>query len=144
MADAGSPPAAEGGAAEGTDGHTVGVVKVNGVDVVVKTVRPGDATHFPAKGMTTRIHYEAKLLETGEVFDSSKAREQPLTFKLGSTEKQLIAGLDAAILTMSRGQIALITVPPAAAYGEHGYLPIIPPAATLEYEVELIAFADMQ
>ena len=41
---------------------------------------------------------------------------------------------------MSRGQIALITIPADAGYGPNGYLPIIPPNATLEYEVELISF----
>ena len=44
---------------------------------------------------------------------------------------------------MSRGQIAKIKVPPEAAYGSAGYLPIIPPNATLLYEVELVSFASV-
>ena len=52
----------------------------------------------------------------------------------------MIDGLDAAVLSMSRGQIATVTVPPEAAYGANGYLPIIPPNAVLEFEVELISF----
>lgn len=59
-------------------------------------------------------------------------------FKLG--EGQLIEGLEMAISQMSVGQICTVTIPPRLAYGESGYLPVVPPDATVVYEVELIDF----
>ena len=73
------------------------------------------------------------------VFDSSRARQKALMFKLG--EGQLIEGLEQAVAKMSTGQICLFTVPPSLGYGVNGYLPVVPPNATLYYEVELVAFS---
>lgn len=106
--------------------------------IELKTKRPGDATHFARKGATCRIHYEGKLSD-GTIFDSSRKREKALIFKLG--EGQLIAGLEDGISRMSTGQICIFQIPPSLAYGVNGYLPVVPPNATLSYEVELIAFS---
>ena len=62
-----------------------------------------------------------------------------MLFKLG--EGQLIPGLEEGIAKMSCGQICLFTIPPALGYCVNGYLPVVPPGATLYYEVELIAFS---
>lgn len=56
--------------------------------------------------------------------------------------RQVLPGLEAGVLAMSRGQISVLVLPPEVAYGASGYLPIVPPNATLTYEVELITFAD--
>jgi FKBP-type peptidyl-prolyl cis-trans isomerase len=56
-------------------------VEVCGVVVSVITLQAGDATNFPKSGQTVRIHYNAFLAD-GTQFDSSRAREQPITFKL--------------------------------------------------------------
>ena len=106
--------------------------------IEMKTKRPGDATHYARKGATCRIHYEGKLSD-GTIFDSSRARQKALMFKLG--EGQLIEGLEQAVAKMSTGQICLFTVPPSLGYGANGYLPVDPPNATLYYEVELVAFS---
>ena len=89
-------------------------IEVNGVEVVMKTTQPGDATHFPSAGNTVRVHYVGKLQQDGVVFDSSREREHPISFVVGSTggKQQVIDGLDAAVLSMSRGQIATVTIPP--------------------------------
>ena len=58
-----------------------------------------------------------------EVFDSSRERDAPFEFKVGVG--QLIPGLDKAILKLSKGQIAEITVPPSLGYGTRGYPPVI-------------------
>ena len=102
------------------------------------TKRPGNATHFPAPGCTCRVHYEARL-ENGDVFDSSRDRKRALIFKLGAG--QLIPGLEDGIPKMSVGQICVFTVPPALGYGQEGFMPVVPPAATLTYEVELLDFS---
>ena len=62
-----------------------------------------------------------------------------MIFKIG--EGQLIAGLEQGIIKMSCGQVCVFTIPPALGYGVNGYLPVVPPSATLTYEVELIAFS---
>ena len=104
----------------------------------VITKRPGNATHFPAPGCTCRVHYEARL-ENGDVFDSSRDRKRALIFKLGAG--QLIPGLEDGIPKMSVGQICVFTVPPSLGYGQEGFMPVVPPAATLTYEVELLDFS---
>jgi FK506-binding protein 4/5 len=71
--------------------------------------------------------------------DSSRDRKTPLEFRVGLG--QVIPGLDMSIKRLSRGQRAKITIPPGLAYGSRGYPPIIPPGATLVYDVELISFA---
>uniref|UniRef100_A0A7S2SVY6 peptidylprolyl isomerase n=1 Tax=Rhizochromulina marina TaxID=1034831 RepID=A0A7S2SVY6_9STRA len=109
-----------------------------GLHVHLKTVKGGDATNFPQESHTVRLHYVARFKD-GTVFDSSRDRDQPITFKLGTG--QAIPGLELGVMAMSRGQIAEIVVPPEAGYGATGYLPIIPPNAVLVYEVELISFA---
>uniref|UniRef100_A0A7S3K4C4 peptidylprolyl isomerase n=1 Tax=Aureoumbra lagunensis TaxID=44058 RepID=A0A7S3K4C4_9STRA len=105
--------------------------------LVIKTIRPGDATHYPRPPATCRIHYVGKLPD-GTIFDSSRARSRPLLFRLGN--EQLIPGLEHGIQMMSIGQISQMILPPHLAYGSTGYLPVIPPNCTLTYEVELIAF----
>ena len=89
-------------------------IEVNGVEVLMKTTQPGDATHFPSAGNTVRVHYVGKLQQDGMVFDSSREREHPISFVVGSNSgrQQVIDGLDAAVLSMSRGQIAKVTIPP--------------------------------
>jgi len=59
-----------------------GVIEVNGVDVHVSTLQAGDATNFPQPGMTVRLHYVATLAD-GSQFDSSRARDTPVMFRLG-------------------------------------------------------------
>ena len=102
----------------------------------MRTLKAGDATNYPTPKATCRIHYEGRL--EGEIFDSSRARNEAVLCRLGSG--QLIKGLDDGIQTMSVGQVARFIVPPSLAYGEKGYLPVIPPNATLTYDLELIAF----
>ena len=108
--------------------------------VLMLTTTPGDATHFPKKGDTCRVHYVGTL-EDGTLFDSSRARSQPFNFVLG--KGTVIRGWDEAVKTMSRNQIVKLTIPPTYAYGVNGYPPIVPANATLTFELELISFSDM-
>ena len=88
-------------------------------------------------GATVKVHYTGKL-QTGQVFDSSISRGQPLEFQVGVG--QVIRGWDEGITQLQKGQKAIITCPPDYAYGEAGAGGIIPPNATLTFEVEVVDF----
>ena len=87
-------------------------------------------------GKTVSVHYEGKLLD-GKIFDSSFERGTPIEFKLGVG--QVIKGWDEGIALMKVGGQATLTIPPELGYGARGAGGIIPPNATLIFDVELIA-----
>ena len=89
-----------------------------------------------AAGKTVSVHYTGKF-QDGKVFDSSVSRGDPLTFRLGVG--QVIKGWDEGIALMKVGGKAQLTIPPQLAYGERGASGVIPPNATLIFDVELIA-----
>ena len=60
-----------------------GPLIINGVEITVKSLKGGDATTYPQEGNTVRIHFDAYLAD-GEMFDSTRVRNQPIVFKLGS------------------------------------------------------------
>ncbi|HOU98959.1 MAG TPA: FKBP-type peptidyl-prolyl cis-trans isomerase [Bacteroidales bacterium] len=81
-----------------------------------------------------KVNYTGKLVN-GNVFDSSKPNE-PVTFNLGKNE--IIAGWEEGIQLMSVGSKYEFYIPYQLAYGEKGYLGVIPPYATLIFEIELV------
>jgi peptidylprolyl isomerase len=89
----------------------------------------------PKTGQRVTAHYTG-WLEDGTKFDSSLDRGQPLTFVLGLG--QVIAGWDEGIATMKVGGKRQLVVPAELAYGEKGASGVIPPNATLIFEVELV------
>ncbi|RHY33677.1 hypothetical protein DYB32_002029, partial [Aphanomyces invadans] len=97
--------------------------------------RQGELRH-PSSCRTR--HAVAIKLDDGTLFDSSRERGRTFEFKVGAG--QVIRGWDEGIKKMSKGQIARLELPPSFGYGEHGYPPIIPPHATLYYEIELLTF----
>ena len=109
------------------------VKKPSGLWYVVE--KEGDGKAHPKMGDKVKVHYHGTLLD-GRVFDSSVARRQPAAFKVG----QVIDGWNEALVEMSRGEKRTLIIPPDLAYGVHGVPGVIPPNATLIFEVELLDF----
>ncbi|KAI3357083.1 hypothetical protein L3Q82_015554, partial [Scortum barcoo] len=103
--------------------------------VEIETITPGDGRTFPKKGQTCVVHYVGSLTD-GRKFDSSRDRDKPFRFKIGKQE--VIRGWEEGVVQMSVGQRAKLTCSPDYAYGNKGHPGIIPPNATLIFDVELL------
>jgi len=103
--------------------------------VNVETLKPGDGHTYPKSGQTVVVHYTGVLTD-GKKFDSSKDRGKPFKFRIG--QGQVIKGWDEGVAKMSVGETAKLTCTPDYAYGASGAGGVIPPNATLIFEVELL------
>jgi peptidylprolyl isomerase len=89
----------------------------------------------PKQGQTVTVHYTGTLLD-GTKFDSSVDKGQPYTFRLGVDP--LIQGWVEGLMTMKVGGKRRLIIPPRLGYGAEGNPPMIPPNATLLFELELL------
>ncbi len=91
-------------------------------------------------GKHVSVHYTGWLWEDGELgekFDSSKDRNDPFGFRLGAG--MVIQGWDEGVVGMQVGGHRTLIIPPELGYGKRGAGGVIPPHATLKFEVELLA-----
>lgn len=98
---------------------------------------PGTGAATPRIGDTVEANYVGHLLD-GTPFDSSYKHGAPLSFQVGTG--RVIKGWDEAFLTMKKGARRTLIIPYWLAYGAAGQPPLIPPHATLVFEVELVDF----
>jgi FKBP-type peptidyl-prolyl cis-trans isomerase FkpA len=100
---------------------------------------PGSGAQAQA-GQDVKVHYTGWLYENGEAgrkFDSSKDRNDPFEFSLGAG--MVIKGWDEGVQGMKVGGTRRLVIPPQLGYGARGAGGVIPPNATLLFEVELLA-----
>lgn len=104
----------------------------------IEDTTPGTGAS-PRPGQICTVHYTGWLYENGakgKKFDSSVDRGTPFDFRIGA--HQVIAGWDEGVATMKVGGKRTLIIPPSLGYGARGAGGVIPPNATLLFEVELI------
>jgi len=108
----------------------------SGLQIIDNTVGTGAS---PKPGQICVMHYTGWLYEGGQKgkkFDSSVDRKEPFEFPIG--RQRVIAGWDEGVATMKVGGKRTLIIPPALGYGARGAGGVIPPNATLMFDVELL------
>ena len=111
-------------------------VRPSGLRYIIRAPGTGDAT--PRSGQEVTVQYEGRLLATGKKFDSSYDHHRPFSFMVGVG--RVIPGWDAMVIEMKRGEKRTVIIPWWLGYGTRGAGSLIPPKASLVFEIELLDF----
>ena len=107
-------------------------------ELQIETLTAGGGMTAEA-GKRVSVHYEGRLAD-GSVFDASRPRGQPFAFTIGAG--QVIRGWEEGVDGMQVGESRRLTIPPELGYGAEGAGDVIPPNATLVFEIELLSVSD--
>jgi len=107
--------------------------------LIIEDLTPGSGTEAKGPGQYVTVHYTG-WLEDGTEFDSSRRRDEPFGFPLGVG--YVIPGWDQGVIGMRVGGKRRLTVPSTLGYGAHGAGNVIPPYATLVFEIELLEISE--
>lgn len=102
-------------------------------------IKVGNGNEATGRGQTVIVHYTG-WLEDGTKFDSSLDRNDPFSFPLDC--RYVIPGWDEGVKGMREGGKRKLIIPPELGYGAHGAGGVIPPHATLVFEVELLEVSE--
>lgn len=105
------------------------------MELEIKTTQEGAGEQVVKSGDTISVHYTGKLVD-GTKFDSSVDRGTPFEFQIG--QGMVIQGWEKGLLGMKIGEKRTLTIPSEMGYGSRGAGAVIPPNATLVFDVELI------
>jgi FKBP-type peptidyl-prolyl cis-trans isomerase len=109
----------------------------NPMELKIETTQPGTGDQAVKAGDTVSVQYTGKLTD-GTKFDSSYDHGgQPFSFKVGAG--QVIKGWDQGLLGAKVGEKRMLTIPPDLGYGAAGEAGVIPPNATLTFDVEVVS-----
>lgn len=110
--------------------------------VIKKILKEGDGYERPNDGAVVKVKLIGKL-QDGTVFVKNGHGEEEQLFEFKTDEEQVIDGLDRAVMTMKKNEVALLTIAPEYAFGSTESpqeLAVVPPNSTVHYEVELVSF----
>ncbi|GAY50738.1 hypothetical protein CUMW_129040 [Citrus unshiu] len=110
--------------------------------VIKKILKEGDGFERPNEGAFVKVKLIGKL-QDGTVFVKKGHSEEEQLFEFKTDEEQVIDGLDRAVITMKKNEVALLTIAPEYAFGSaesQQELAVVPPNSTVHYEVELVSF----
>jgi len=99
-------------------------------------LQEGASEDRPVTGDEVKIHFDVRLLD-GTAIGSSK-ESGPFEFVVNQRPREIIQGLEIAVQTMKKGEVAEFTIAPRFAYDDLGSPPLVPPEATLVFEIELL------
>ncbi|CAJ2635053.1 unnamed protein product [Trifolium pratense] len=111
--------------------------------VIKKILKEGEGYERPNEGAVVKLKLIGKLQDGTVFLKKGHGDDETDLFEFKTDEEQVIDGLDRAVITMKKGEVALLTIAPEYGFGSsesQQELAVVPPNSTLHYEVELVSF----